>query len=110
MSGNCKLVASFIFVIIIFLSTTLPTAADGPPTPNYPGFVQANPRDEYHRAIYDLCYFYMSYGRKAGKELKRAQDACNVFAEWIRESGWYEQKSPGWQRIVEPGPVWEGGV
>jgi hypothetical protein len=111
MSANCKVFVSFVAAIILFLAGYAPVLADGPPSGrNYPGFVQPDPREEYHRAIFDLCYFYMSYGRRTGKELRRAQDACNVFAEWIEESGWYEQKSPGWQRVVEPGPAWEGGV
>jgi len=104
MSGNRKVFASFILALVIFLSGWLPARADDPS--QYSGFVEADPKEEYHRAIYDLCYFYMSYGRRTGKELKRAQDACNIFTEWIRESGWYEKKSPGWQRVIETRPAW----
>jgi len=105
MPGNYKVFVSFTVAFVVFLLAALPVAADEPC--QYSGCTQKSPEEEYHRAIYDLCYFYMSYGARASKELGRAQDACNIFTEWIRESGRYEKRSPGWQRVIEVKPAWQ---
>jgi hypothetical protein len=73
---------------LAFFATTLPTgnAESGP-----------DPREEYYRAIYDLC---MSQVGQA--------DFCLEQVEARERTDWYEQPSPGWE--WPPAPAVPGQV